>query len=228
MNDRECATGIRRSWELVNQINVGQSFSLPQPLSVTEAFRRIALDASSSYIDVYQAGLHLKHYNFILSDFSYFQFSNKNDGLRYAFYPNPFDTSVSYSVEDLHLYVSEGAMTEEEYLEILSESEVCIGSPFIRYEYAPTQYLELHHPSAHFHIGFHSENRWAVSKILTPFAFTAFILKNYYSSDWGNHDDTNHEYGNELNELIVRERTTCTSVEDALFTDKERRFFHFT
>ena len=56
----------------------------------------MVLDGVSKYEDIYKKGLGLSYYNFMLEDYSYFQFSVEMRGksiqkLRYAFYSNPYE-----------------------------------------------------------------------------------------------------------------------------------------
>ena len=66
--------GIYRSWEIVDLMGIGETFSDGAPIGVNEEFRDLVLSDKSSYVAVYLAGINLSHYNFMLVDYSYFQF----------------------------------------------------------------------------------------------------------------------------------------------------------
>ena len=86
---------------------------------------------------------------------------------------------------------------------------------------------ELRHPCSHFHLGHHSENRWAINRVLTPLAFTLLVLKQYYSEEWevlG--DNAQVEFGNIFEGELIQERTNCRAIGDDLFTANEGRSFH--
>lgn len=98
--------------------------------------------------------------------------------------------------------------------------------PLIRYENAPSQYRVFEHPCSHFHIGLHSENRWAVSRVLTPLAFTLWIVKQYYRDSWLSQADVMHELGNPLEKRLIEERMECRVLGDDLFSVTEGTSIH--
>ncbi len=120
MQSSDVRSGIQRSWETVNNLALGETFSNPLPLTVDEQFRDIVLSPDSSYMDVYLMGLNRSQYNFLLVDYSYFQFSwAKLDHVRYAYYPNPFLGPTEASVAEFKRrreLVEAGMITHEEYL----------------------------------------------------------------------------------------------------------------
>src|SRR5208282_3394242 len=76
--------GIFRSWKAVDELGMGETFASPAPLGVVDEFRKLILSDDADYIAVYLTGLRLSHYNFLLTDYSYFQFSYSNiDCVRY-------------------------------------------------------------------------------------------------------------------------------------------------
>src|SRR5215472_6389700 len=91
----ECSAvqnSIYRAWKMVDLMELGETFANGAPLGVNEGFRDLILSDESRYVTVYLAGLNLSHYNFLLVDYSYFQFSwSDPDCVRYAYYPNPFE-----------------------------------------------------------------------------------------------------------------------------------------
>src|SRR5271167_3266702 len=91
MDARSVQRSISKSWTAVDQMGLGRSFANPTSLRVMEAFRDISLAKDARYEEIYRRGMELVHYNFMLADYSYFQFSwFGNDNVRYVYYPNPF------------------------------------------------------------------------------------------------------------------------------------------
>lgn len=227
LDERAIANGVRRSWELAESIDLAQSFAASHPLRVNEGFRDVLLSSESEYVDIYIAGCEGRHYNFILQDFSFFQFSIEGEAVRYAYFPNPFEFEPDGEDGELISLVSSGSATEDEYLQILSDRQLRISKPAIRFEHNPMQYREVSHPCSHFHIGFHYQDRWAVEKVLTPFAFTGIVFRLYYRPYWQTHDNDS-EFGNELDRQLADERSNCRAIGDDFFSSIERRLFHFS
>ena len=165
----------------------------------------------------------------MLTDYSYFQFSwSVPDSVRYAYYPNPFEGSVADFKRQREL-VESGLITQDEYLSILRDARLDPRVPLLRYEHAPDQYRGLHHPCSHFHIGHHADNRWALNRFLTPFAFTLLILKHYYGAVWRDLGrDEADECGNSFESKLIEEKTNCRPISDALFSAIEARSFFFS
>jgi len=229
MDKPKIQKGIFRSWEAVNDLGMGETFATPAPLGVVDEFRKLILSDDADYIAVYLTGLRLSHYNFLLTDYSYFQFSYSNiDCVRYAFYPNPF----AHNLADFKRWqelVEAGYLTQEEYLGMLRDARADFRVPIIRYENAPEQHKGLRHPCSHFHIGHHSDNRWAINRVLTPLAFVLLVIKQYYGSVWREAgDDETDAFGNILEASLVRERANCRLIDEALFTKAEERSFFFS
>lgn len=176
MNRTDVTRGINKTWEIASKLNLNESFANAGLLPLNEEFRDLILSSKTTYSSVYVAGLSLSHYNILLTDYSYFQFSwDRENYVRYAYYPNPFISGKDNELESfrrLQELVESGLLQHEEYLTILSERSAMSGIPMLRYENAPDQRKKFAHPCSHFHIGFHSENRWPVRRILTPYAFS--------------------------------------------------------
>jgi hypothetical protein len=222
--------GITRSWHIVESLQLGESFANPWPLGVNEEFRDLVLSDEVSYPEVYLKGLGLSYFNFLLTDYSYFQFSwSETDRVRYAYYPNPFLGNSEPALEEfreLQEAVGSGTISFEEYLSLLRDKPADPRVPLFRYENSPDEYIELRHPCSHFHIGHHSDNRWALNKLLTPLAFTLIILKHYYDASWYGHGhDADNEFLNRCEDQLVREKSYCAPV---AFSAKEARTFFFS
>ncbi|MCF1440603.1 DUF2290 domain-containing protein [Ralstonia nicotianae] len=232
MDRSDVVRGINRTWEVSELLDVAEVFGNAGPLPVNDEFRDLLFSADTSYMDVYLAGLSMSHYNVLLSDYSYFQFSWEREGyVRYAFYPNPF---VSGKEEDLisfkrrrELVVAE-LITHEEYLSLIADGSLSSGVPMFRYENAPDQRKKFRHPCSHFHIGFHSENRWPLKRILTPLAFSLLVFKAYYGLPWKMRgDDDEEDVSNVFERMLIDERANCRLVSNVLFEEIEERTFFF-
>ena len=233
MDRRDVQNGIMRAWSAVEYLALGETISNPSPLSVNEEFRNVILDGRSTYFDIFMCGLRLSHYNFLLSDYSFFQFSwSVVDNVRYAYYPNPF---IPYGEQDgisrlkrLRELLQAEMITYEEYLSILRDAKADPRAPLFRYENAPDQHKGLTHPCSHFHIGNSPEGRWAINRVLTPLAFTLLIFKYFYTGAWSEIGaDEAAEYGNALEAQLISEKANCRIIGDALFLPEEGRSFFF-
>lgn len=56
----------------------------------------------------------------------------------------------------------------------------------IRYDYAPGQYKAGRHPASHVHCGFNNEIRVCTKRIVQPFSFACFIIRQRYPDCWQN------------------------------------------
>ncbi|QVM89727.1 DUF2290 domain-containing protein [Pseudomonas entomophila] len=232
MTREDVITGIANAWRIAEKLTISEIFSNPAPLPINHEFRDIILSPQATYIDVYNKALKLSHYNILLSDYSFFQFSIEGENnVRYAFYPNPYvSNGDEYHnwFESRQEMVQAGMLGHEEFLSLLSD-KVGIGSvPLLRYENAPAQRTKFHHPCSHFHIGFHSENRWAVRRLLTPSAFALLVYKHYYGANWRTAgDDDDAHVSNSLERILIDEKTRCNIIHDDLFDAIEERTFYF-
>jgi hypothetical protein len=183
MDARSVLRSINKAWNAVDGLGLGAAFANPTSLRVSEEFRDLILAQDARYEDIYRRGIELAYYNFMLADYSFFQFSwFGRESVRYAFYPNPFAkvSSSRADYERLRELEEAGWLTHEEYLAVLSDHHVANRDPMIRYEHAEGEYRAFHHPCAHLHIGRRPRGRWCVTRALTPFAFTMLILKHQY------------------------------------------------
>jgi len=205
-------------------------------LSASDSFKKIARK-STSYKKLYDTGTKYQDFNFMLIDKSFFQFSrtkviNKitkevNFDLRFVYYPNPYKF-VEYQenkIEVENMYEN-NEITLEEYQQFLSEEFFTSDIPLIRYDLSKNQYCENYHPTAHFHIGFHAENRWPVKRELTPMTFMLKILMHYYIRWWKDlGDDMSGE--NKLTKIYRKEISHCRLIEYEYFSTLEEGRLHF-
>ena len=86
MDRSDVVRGINRTWETAERLDIAETFGNAGPLPVKDEFRDLLFSADTLYVDAYLAGLSMSHYNVLLSDYSYFQFSWEREGyVRYAF-----------------------------------------------------------------------------------------------------------------------------------------------
>jgi hypothetical protein len=229
MDARSVQRSIGKAWRAVDSLDLGAAFANPTSLRVSEEFRDLSLSDDARYEDIYRKGIELAHYNFMLTDYSYFQFSwLGKENVRYAFYPNPFAKAVSTptNLERLRELEDAGWLTHEEYLAILSERHVANRDPMIRYEHAEGEYRAFHHPCAHLHIGHPPRGRWCVTRALTPYAFTMLILKHQYPREWQSCGaDQADATGNVFETALLNERTSLPEIGPAFLSVLEKRTF---
>lgn len=153
----------------------------------SEEFNRISMD-STDYVEIYERGLSLSHYNILLYDLSYFQFSHRSSlEWALAYYPNPRVSGNSDALQDyrdLKLSNERQEITDEELSELLSSFPPRNFIPRFRYEYSDDQYEAVKHPIAHFHIGMSGQDRWGVSRKISPFSFGLLMVKYFHPAIW--------------------------------------------
>ena len=231
MERHEVQKGIRESWAAVLDLKVAETISSAAPLPVNEKFRGLLLSGEVQYTELYLAGLDLQHYNILLTDFSFFQYGfNRDDHVRYAYYPNPFiePADASEHIPRLRELVEAELITNEEFLAIVNDQRSDNRVAPIRYENAPRDRKPFSHPCSHFHIGHGEGGRWALSRHLTPLAFTLLVLKHYYVAQWLDGESLEEESGNVFESRLIRARADCEEVDEGLFSDLEKKCFHFS
>lgn len=199
-------------------------------LTPSEEFHRLALRGEGSYAELYRAGLRNRDYNFLLTDFSYFQFYYQQlrgrFELRYAFYPNPFPV-ISFQIFCRQFECDPGEPDSHDlYLQHLDELEERDLVPPLRYEVSFTQFNELVHPTAHLHVGLHGSSRWPVERILLPEAFALFISKHFYHESWRDNGRPKEGSTDPTNTFDIRyfaAKASSQVVESDYFTGQERR-----
>lgn len=231
MERREVQKGIRESWAAVVDLKLAEAFSTAAPLQVNEEFRELLLSEGTHYTELYLVGLKLQHFNILLTDFSFFQYGiSRDDQIRYAYYPNPFVEPVdaSESIPRLRELVAADLITNEEFLAIVNDRRTDNRAAPIRYENAPRDRKPFSHPCSHFHIGHGAGGRWALSRYLTPLAFTLLVLKHNYVAEWLDGESSEEESGNVFEARLIRARVDCEEIGETLFSDLEKKCFHFS
>ena len=114
MNKADLEPHIRKSWLYAKAMQVDKLFSGPTALEASETFKSLAISPDTSYEELYLAGLRDRQYNILLKDL-FFQFGiGKGEGVRFAYYPNPFlgaAIDALAELKDMQEYVAEGSST---------------------------------------------------------------------------------------------------------------------
>lgn len=125
MNSADLVPHIQKSWMYAKAVKVDELFPGPAALDASDSFKALAVSQSASYEELYLAGLREVQYNILLKDFSFFQFGTGSvDGVRFAYFPNPFLGAASDAVAELNEmqeYVADGIIDIDEFLHRVSE-----------------------------------------------------------------------------------------------------------
>lgn len=188
MNREDLVSHIRKAWMYAKVMRIDELFSGPTAFDASDTFKVLAISSDATYEELYLAGMREGQYNILLKDFSFFQFGvGSVDGVRFAYYPNPFLGAVPDALgqlTEMQEYVSEGIIDMDEFLHRVADIRHPQHPPLVRYEYSKRQYVEATHPCSHLHVGFHGENRWPVRRYLTAGAFTLLIFRLFYLDFW--------------------------------------------
>lgn len=200
-------------------------------LDASKSFKALAISPTATYEELYLGGLRQADYNILLKDLSFFQFGlGKVDGVRFAYYPNPFLGASSDAVAELtemQEYVNEGIIDVDEFLHKVAEIRRPQHPPLVRYEYSRMQYVEASHPCSHLHLGFHGDNRWPVRRYLTAHAFTLLIFRLFYLEFWNNAEKIKvGDFEKDMDAILDREKQECRILSNDEFTPKEERRFY--
>jgi len=225
----------RRIVQAVNlihdELGLDRTISSNRSLEVNQDFNEVALNKCSTYSEIYRSAVSLSYYNVMLEDFALLQFSwDSDESWRLAYFPNPW---ISGSEDAKNKFMewealeALGRLDQEAITSLLDELPYTGAIPPIRFEYARSQYKEIAHPVAHFHIGRHTENRWALARPLDPLTFTMMIVRMYYGNSWTSNSSYHGVQTDTcLEARFVAELNRLRLVHD--FTDFERRSLHFT
>jgi len=188
MDGDEFRRKLRAAWHFLHdELNIARSVSTLYSLKIDDEFNAVALDPESEYKHIYLKAVSRSYYNFLLNDYSIYQFSwSDRYSWRFAYLPNPWIAGVPAAAERIQEWEyleSLGAYDQEEMALLISEMPYYGSIPAIRFEYSVEQYRELAHPAAHFHIGRHADNRWASAKHLNPLTFVMAIMHLTYRDD---------------------------------------------
>ena len=233
MKEKDFVKSIRKSFELLNSMELCDWSDFPNPtsLNVSDEFKKVALDPGSAYEDIFKAALRLNHFNFVLVDLSMFQLSRRiedgNEIYRYSFLPNPFGVSAA-EISDSFETLLHGAEIVDQ---VFDEAEIIIDRPPIRFDFDVKGYRPPGHPAGHFHIGGYNNNRWPVDKLLTPEVFVCVVAKHYFLDHWNigiKSEPTDSGFFNYFDEQFANLKKECLDLRDEFFDSNEQKLFHFT
>jgi hypothetical protein len=230
MTRQEFESSIRSTREFLQACEILRTANRLVSLTASYDFRQLALNAETTYRTLFLCGMSARDYNFLLTDYSYLQFTFfETEHYRHAFYPNPFGRTAASAVKEYGEALERGEISYEEYAQLLAEEPVEIGVPILRFEMYRAGYVRLCHPAAHLHVGMHGENRWPVARELTPRLFTLFVVKSYYGASWattGHIPLSDHGFDNKFDETYVREKERCQLLRYEIFHQHERSQLH--
>jgi len=178
---------IRKSRGALQELGLLEGSVYEVALPRSQEFNKTCL-TSKDYVEIYEKALSLSHYNLILKDLAFFQFSHQStDEFALAYYPNPRVTGSADAIsdyDDLIRRKEEGELDDEELSELLSLMPAGLFVPRIRYEVSNEQKRIVTHPGAHFHIGMSGEDRWSSDRNISPLSFLYLMIKYYYPNYW--------------------------------------------
>jgi hypothetical protein len=191
-----------------------------QSLRPNGEFNQVALDGTIGYEEVYLTGLSLRYFNFVISDQSYFQFSEVGRSLRFAYYPNPFTNS------DALLELADDPLDFDSI--DLTQLKATAGRSPLRFDVAPEQYVAISHPYAHFHLGHGELGRLGSSRIYCPVTFCLLVMRLYYPEEWARFDVevAGNGFTNEFDSRLAALLLGNGFVNVAHFCDEESRITH--
>ena len=215
--------GIRESWAAAVELNLGETIGSGSALGVDRRFRDLLFSSDAHYNEIYLAGLELRHFNILLTDYSFFQYSVTGErSVRFAYYPNPFLSVVNWELDIDRLRELEEAelITHEEFLVLVDERRSDNRAAPIRYENAPQDRKPFSHPTSHFHIGHGVAGRWALARRLTPLAFTLLVLKHYFPAHWIGAGEGETESEGRWGRKLIRARQRCSELTEEEFSNR--------
>lgn len=226
VTDVEVNKNIRKVADLAKKLNIDRHHSTFASINVTSELKKLC-KATLYYQEIYDYIAANNQYNLMLTDNSFFQFSESRNGnneqeLRYAYYPNPYQfIEFREHLQAVQELLDQGEISLSEYEQLLNECNFTHHIPVIRYDYSPSQYDASFHPASHFHIGFNSENRWPVSKVLTPYLFFLKILSMYYSDIWIENFTNSSEQT--LNDIYSEAKSNSYAVPSNYLSDEDKK-----
>lgn len=225
MTDIDLSFYIRKVASLAQDMKIDLHHGTRDSLNVSKELKKLC-KTSPYYREIYDYIINYNQYNISLIDKGCFQFSESRNKrgeqeLRYAYYPNPYQfIDFKKEVKSIQELFDTGGLSDLEYQQLINEAEFILDIPLIRYDYSPSQYDDKFHPASHFHIGFHSDNRWPVSRVLNPLVFFIKIISMYYNQYWKKNF---HKNPLSLNDLYADSKTESYNVPSAYFGVEDQK-----
>lgn len=230
MTTNQICASIKKSSSFLHDIGLLNSFVNAHTLDVNDTFMKISFNPESKYEEIYLTGLEQQNYNFILNDYSYFQFNfreqeERKKGLiqpyaRYAFYPNPFEVNEE-GLESIYGMYKNEEIDFEEYSQAISEYKPLLKRVPIRYDLSFRQFKKIYHPSSHFHFALSENSRFASNKLFSPMVFTMMIANTYYLDKWMSHNENKSDF--HLDKIFKKEISSCENI--STYNTKEDDYF---
>lgn len=180
-------SSIRNLIRFFEDYELCHSVVCPNRLTKSPIFNQLNL-TSQDYVAIYDQGLSISHYNLLLTDLAYFQFSwDSEHEYALAYYLNPRLTGSADALLEFRGFEKDrddGTLTDEEFDDLVSIMPARVYVPRIRFEYSSRQYRPVRHPGAHFHIGMSGQDRWCSDRKLSPCSFGLLMAKFYYHDIW--------------------------------------------
>ncbi|CQD40324.1 DUF2290 domain-containing protein [Yersinia enterocolitica] len=183
MNQGKFRASVKHSIHLMNEaeIKVNQNIEPIYPSVMAGVLRDLP------YEEMWRKCVESNWYDIMLEDNSIIQFNN--GCYRYLMVPfkalslDEFFEShypdVEYK-EDVDLYRE----VQVEYEQYVMSMQVNKAPVPVRFDVDSRGYCEHTHPYYHLHLGLDNESRVPVKEYMTPFSFSAFILRTFYPSSW--------------------------------------------
>ncbi len=185
MNKGEFSAQVNRVEKLLVDLGLlNERISYPNYGNLTAAHFR-----ALSYSDILRKCYSEKLFDFRLVDDSIIQFrgtSFRPLSVSYSYYECPYLpmlTLENYLQQQLYLNQDADEYDVIRDYELIAPTKKETVTP-VRYDFAPSTYIEGLHPASHIHIGHDNHLRVGTKKILKPLSFTLFIIRHYYPEKW--------------------------------------------
>ncbi|AVK83602.1 hypothetical protein C3943_08470 [Lysinibacillus sp. B2A1] len=234
MNEATLLNSINDCKKILKELDLLNEYNMSRPNSLSmnkfsEEF--IKLSQKKDYEKIYVTAMKNRDYDFLLNDDSFIQFSCKlekdlrKSTIRYAYYENPrnIKTYKEFLIE-FDLGEDTDGILLEDYEQYKAESLLKNSITPIRYDYDGEQFVPIHHPVSHIHIGHNNEVRIPMNKVITPLKFIIFLMGNVYRKKWIEKLENNHDF----KQNILRVKNNSFQLDNKLFSVEEEKLLYLT
>lgn len=139
------------------------------------------------YFDQWRTALDEGWYHVRLEDHSLLVFDDTNGRPSYSYVQCPLD------LESMREYLNRTGYefnarnareAQEDYENLRETAQLRRHLAPIRYDIDPTGYLSGSHPLGHIHIGLDNNIRIGVRRLMSPMAFSLFVMRQMYPVSW--------------------------------------------
>lgn len=229
---------IINAHEFCSDLGVLKFVQKATSLHIEPLFNDVALMPDASHETIFFAGLEHNYYNFILEDYSFFQFSLANNSpyeSRLCYVPNPQNNMLATSFGDItpdsrssigiyNQMFEQGEIDFEEYSQAISEIESKVSAPIIRVDTSESQYKPVDHPFCHMHLGINNQSRLSLDRYMSPCLFTMFILRTFYHDIWTKCNCEQRSLENKL----INEKCEMKELEPEFFCQFQSKLINLT